>query len=178
MTYEAKQYFIYISGTEDEDYFSLLRDVVSPISNTLDALGWFFFFRYQDETGHYIRLRICTDSIRHQEIKDILDTAIANNFIIKYDASDYDLIEDISQRFGICRYDKVVIMCQTASLLALEYADGIGAYDPHPKGHGGVAGIVHLISNTLNYKVKLNPAEIYEVQDWDRVSKRYGSVCP
>jgi hypothetical protein len=169
---------VYIEGQEDKDYFTLLNDVINPITEGLDGIEKFFFFRYHHDNLHYIRLRINAHKSIHKVIKYMFDKEVSWNHIIKHEDSDYDEVEDIVGRFGQTRYKEIIDMCELASKLALSFASGKETYDPHPKGQGGVAGIVHLISNTLNYKVKLDPNDIYEVQDWDRISKRYGSVCP
>jgi len=52
-----QQYWIYIKGQEDKDYFALLKEVVSPMLG-YTGLDKFFFFRYLHDDMHYIRLRV------------------------------------------------------------------------------------------------------------------------
>lgn len=168
-----RQYWIYFKGDKDTDYFNLLNTLVSPIVRFFN-IEKFFFFRYLHDGMHYIRFRVKCSKSCHDKIKIELDGAVSRGTITKHADSDYDPIEDIAGRFGQTRYDDIIDMCELASKLALNYASGNEVYDPHPAQVGGVAGIIHLIANTLNYVVELEPKKKYNVKDWDRVQKREG----
>jgi len=170
-----KQYWIYFKGETDEDYFKLLNDVVIPTiwySYALREIEKFFFFRYLHDGMHYIRLRVKGTELAHSRIVRDLDSHIQSGNIIKHEDSDYNEVEDIAGRFGETWYQDIIDMCETASKLALNYASGNEVYDPHPQQVGGVAGIIHLIANTLNFYVELDKK--YEVNDWNRKQNREG----
>jgi hypothetical protein len=170
-----QQYWIYIKGQEDKDYFELLDEVVSPMLDFIE-IDKFFFFRYLHDGMHYIRLRVEGTEKGHATIKYDLDRFQSADMIIKHEDSDYNAVEDIAGRFGQTRYKDIIDMCELASKIALNFACGKEVYDPHPQQVGGVAGIVHLIGNTLNYVVELEPSKKYNVKDWDRTQKRENNV--
>ena len=170
-----QQYWIYIKGQEDKDYFALLKEVVSPMLG-YTGLDKFFFFRYLHDDMHYIRLRVEGSERCHEIIKYDLDMFVSMDRLIKHEDSDYNAVEDIAGRFGQTRYKDIIDMCELASKIALNFSCGKEVYDPHPQQVGGVAGIVHLIGNTLNYVVELEPNKKYNVKDWDRTQKRENNV--
>jgi len=170
-----QQYWIYIKGQEDKDYFALLKEVVSPMLG-YTGVDKFFFFRYLHDDMHYIRLRVEGTERCHETIKYNLDMFKSVDRILKHEDSDYNAVEDIAGRFGQKRYEDIIYMCELASKISLNFACDKEVYDPHPQQVGGVAGIIHLIGNTLNYVVELEPNKKYNVKDWDRVQKRENNV--
>ena len=170
------QYWIYMNGIEVQRYFDLIRDVIAPLD--LVNCPHFHFFRYCDDKDHYIRLRVISSDIKHVNIKKSLKDAISKGQIKSFEKKEYDLQEDISVRFGIDKTAEICHLINTSSKLALLYATSNQVYDPNPNKWGGVAGIVHLVSNTLNYNVILEHDKIYTIEDWNRTDTRKGNICP
>jgi hypothetical protein len=158
------EYRVNISEYTDEAYVRVLKDYIDPVVSAKKNSSHFHFFRYMEVGNfHYIKLRVITDKETHSRISNKL-----HEYPIQVEEYPYNVVEDLGGRFGADKVHIISDMLKLTSELALKYATD----DYDPSNQGGVAGVVHLICNTLNYRIE--PAGGVKVTDWLRTQTKKG----
>ncbi|MBL8154675.1 MAG: hypothetical protein JNM70_10875 [Anaerolineae bacterium] len=162
-------------------FLSLLNDVVSPtVEQYAHAISHFHFFRYagtyemhvegdrnvtnrlsdvsDDDFVEFIRLRIQVQPEIAQQVRDTLLSLASKSAAIRgceEPSTPYDAIRDLGGRFGRERTPLVMNLLEASARLALDYAKEKEPFDPSPNKQGGSRGLVHLVSNTLQYQITI-----------------------
>lgn len=164
-------YKIYAKDIADW-YPLLLEEIVQPfISNNEKFIGNFFFFKYYFEYGvhetlektceqkfnvgefvRFIRLRVLTEQENISNLEsELLKLIKASPTILETEKCEYDVVGDLGNRFGKQRIEEVEKYLEYACRISLSLLGE--ARDK--KYFDKICGLIHLPSNILEYRVKI-----------------------
>lgn len=170
-------FYVYGDATTIDGFVGLLSDVVIPVVDGFgDKIRHFHFFNYRgaykenleggegvkerltgiadDDQVGFIRLRVLVaaeyeEALREKLLSLINESDRARGYELP--VAPYNPERDLGERFGQTRTQMVMDLIEAASQLALSFARGEeGVF---VRSDGGPSGLVHLVANTLQYKI-------------------------
>ncbi|MBL8165625.1 MAG: hypothetical protein JNJ61_26815 [Anaerolineae bacterium] len=188
-------YRLFSKSANFNDIEVVLKSIVAPVIEQFsDSIQHVHFFNYSGAYGNhlegdggvikqienitdeqyvwFIRLRLRVASEREQEIRKAILAKSENSphvLGIEEPVTPYDVIKDLGRRFGNQRIELVMNLLESSARLAIDFAKQQEPYNPHPDGQGGSSGLVHLVSNTLQYNYTLGNDTSIIRWEWGKI---------